>query len=125
MTHDEHDYNKIQTQITFIKIYIAGYILYVGYFRSLNRERSGKILLNMCVSMLLMNATFILMAETSRSDGMVLCTVTAILLHYFLLTSLMWMCTEAVNMYQALIKVFTTYSSYFILKRCLVAWGKV
>lgn len=79
----------------------------------------------MCVSMLLMNATFILMAETSRSDGMALCTVTAILLHYFLLTSLMWMCTEAVNMYQALIKVFTTYSSYFILKRCLVAWGKV
>ena len=46
-----------------------------------------------------------------------------VLLHYFLLTSLMWMCTEAINMYQALIKVFTTYSSYFILKRCIVAWG--
>lgn len=104
-------------------VYVINEVVLLIHFRSLNRERSGKILLNMCVSMLLMNATFILMAETTRSDGMVLCTISAILLHYFLLTSLMWMCTEAVNMYQALIKVFTTYSSYFILKRCIVAWG--
>lgn len=126
MLSDSHE--KALTYISYIGCAISIFglaftIVTYSMFRSLNRERSGKILLNMCVSMLLMNATFILMAETTRSDGMVLCTATAILLHYFLLTSLMWMCTEAVNMYQALIKVFTTYSSYFILKRCLVAWG--
>jgi len=93
-------------------------------YRSLNRERSGKILLNMCVSMLLMNISFILMAVTSRDDGDGLCIVVAILIHYFLLTTLTWMCTEAINMYQALITVFTKYSSYFILKRCIVAWGE-
>ena len=27
-------------------------------------------------------------------------------------------------MYQALIKVFTKYSGYFMLKRCIAAWGK-
>ena len=47
------------------------------------------------------------------------------LLHYFLLTTLMWMLVEAVNMYQALIKVFTKYSGYFMLKRCVGAWGKI
>lgn len=93
--------------------------------RSLNRERSGKILLNLCVSMLFMNGAFLLMAETNKSeDGELLCMIVAILLHYFLLTSLMWMCTEAVNMYQALVTVFAKYSSYFILKRCIVSWGK-
>ena len=50
--------------------------------------------------------------------------VVAVLLHYFLLTTLMWMLVEAVNMYQALIKVFTKYSGYFMLKRCIAAWGK-
>ncbi|XP_061187542.1 adhesion G protein-coupled receptor B1-like [Saccostrea echinata] len=126
MLSDSHE--RALTYISYIGCAVSIFglaftIVTYSMFRSLNRERSGKILLNMCVSMLLMNATFILMAETTRSDGMVLCTIAAILLHYFLLTSLMWMCTEAVNMYQALIKVFTTYSSYFILKRCLVAWG--
>ncbi|XP_048742170.2 adhesion G protein-coupled receptor B1-like isoform X2 [Ostrea edulis] len=126
MLPDSHE--KALTYISYIGCAISIFglaftIVTVSMFRSLNRERSGKILLNMCVSMLLMNVTFILMAETSKSDGMVLCMITAILLHYFLLTSLMWMCTEAINMYQALIKVFTTYSSYFILKRCIVAWG--
>ncbi|KAK3101446.1 hypothetical protein FSP39_003656 [Pinctada imbricata] len=123
---DVHD--KALTYISYIGCAISIFglaftIVTYSMFRALNRERSGKILLNMCVSMLLMNASFILMAETTTEDGEALCIATAILLHYFLLTSLMWMVTEAINMYQALIKVFTKYSSYFILKRCIIAWG--
>lgn len=75
--------------------------------------------------MLIMNAVFFLGSETSLSlsgDGM--CKTVAILLHYFLLTTLTWMLVEAINMYQALITVFTKYSGFFMLKRCLFAWGK-
>ena len=50
--------------------------------------------------------------------------VVAVALHYFLLTTLMWMLVEAVNMYQAFIKVFTKYTGYFMLERCIAAWGK-
>jgi len=74
--------------------------------------------------MLLMNVAFLMMAETTMSTSYGFCVAIAILLHYFLLTSLMWMLTEAINMYHALITVFTTYTSQFILKRCFVAWGK-
>ncbi|XP_053377693.1 adhesion G-protein coupled receptor G6-like isoform X3 [Mercenaria mercenaria] len=92
--------------------------------RCLNREKSGKILMNLCASMLLLNAFFFLGSETSLSlsgDGM--CKAAAILLHYFLLTTLTWMLVEAINMYQALITVFTKYSGFFMLKRCIFAWG--
>ncbi|CAG2185175.1 Adhesion G-protein coupled receptor G4 [Mytilus edulis] len=102
---------------------LAVTIVTYSMFRSLNREKSSRILLNMCVSMLLMNVAFLMMAETTKSESSALCTTIAILLHYFLLTSLMWMLTEAINMYHALITVFTTYSSQFILRRCVIAWG--
>lgn len=110
--------------LTFSMYWFLLSIFIIPYFRSLSRERSSKILLNMCVSMLLMNVAFLMMAETTMSRSYGLCVAIAILLHYFLLTSLMWMLTEAINMYHALITVFTTYTSQFILKRCLVAWGK-
>lgn len=92
--------------------------------RCLNREKSGKILMNLCASMLILNAVFFLGSETSLSasgDGM--CKAVAILLHYFLLTTLTWMLVEAINMYQALITVFAKYSGFFMLKRCVFAWG--
>ncbi|XP_021341961.1 cadherin EGF LAG seven-pass G-type receptor 1-like isoform X1 [Mizuhopecten yessoensis] len=122
------DHDKALTSISYIGCAISIFgltftIVTFSIFRSLNRERSGKILLNMCVSMLMLNVSFLLMAETSQSDGEGLCIAVGVLIHYFLLTTLTWMCTEAINMYQALIKVFTKYSSYFILKRCVVAWG--
>ncbi|XP_052833999.1 adhesion G protein-coupled receptor G3-like [Octopus bimaculoides] len=41
------------------------------------------------------------------------CKAVAALLHYFLLTSLMWMA----------VIVFKTYQSHFILKSSILAWG--
>ncbi|XP_052079943.1 uncharacterized protein LOC127718086 [Mytilus californianus] len=121
-------HDKAMTYISYIGCAVSIFGLAVtivtySMFRSLNREKSSRILLNMCVSMLLMNVAFLMMAETTKSESSALCTTIAILLHYFLLTSLMWMLTEAINMYHALITVFTTYSSQFILRRCVIAWG--
>lgn len=47
------------------------------------------------------------------------------LLHYFVLASLMWMLAEAVEMYQALVTVFTKYERLYLAKRCLLAWGEL
>ncbi|XP_076367674.1 uncharacterized protein LOC143255622 isoform X2 [Tachypleus tridentatus] len=96
-------------------------ILTYSLFRCLNRDRSGKILLNLCVSMLLMNIAF-LIGSQQRSSVHV-CVIVAIFIHYFLLTSLAWMCVEAINMYQMLIHVFASTETRFLLKRCLIAWG--
>ncbi|GAB6018517.1 hypothetical protein CHUAL_000214 [Chamberlinius hualienensis] len=117
-------------------------ILTYSLFRCLNRDRSGKILLNLCVSMLLLNVSFLSGAFQSdflKKSGEVvnltdsateetvkknpLCTTVAVFTHYFLLTTMAWMTVEAINMYQLLIYVFATSETRFLLKRCFVAWG--
>ncbi|XP_023930470.1 uncharacterized protein LOC106154118 isoform X5 [Lingula anatina] len=98
-------------------------ILTYGLFRCLHGDNSGKILINLCASMLLMNITFVAGTARSVSDAEVVCTVVAVLLHYFTLTTLMWMLVEAVHMYRLLVKIFRTYEPRFMLKRLLIAWG--
>ncbi|WAR26342.1 LOW QUALITY PROTEIN: AGRG4-like protein [Mya arenaria] len=123
------DHEQILTYISYIGcgISILGLTLTIitySLFRCINREKSGKILMNLCASMLILNVVFVIGSETSLAisgDGM--CKAVAILLHYFLLTTLAWMMVEAVNMYQALITVFAKYSGFFMLKRCICAWG--
>ncbi|KAG8183212.1 hypothetical protein JTE90_005661 [Oedothorax gibbosus] len=93
-------------------------------FRCLNRDHPGKILLHLCTSMLLMNAVFELGSQRGVALGGVdVCVGVAILVHYFLLTTLMWMCIEAINMYHLLIHVFASSESHFMLKRAILAWG--
>lgn len=82
--------------------------------------------MNLSTSMLIMNVVFVVGSESSLSlSGDVVCKTVAILLHYFLLSTIAWMLVEAINMYQALITVFAKYSGFFMLKRCLFAWGKL
>ncbi|KAG8200010.1 hypothetical protein JTE90_001241 [Oedothorax gibbosus] len=99
-------------------------IITYSLFRCLNRDHPGKILLHLCTSMLLMNAVFVLGSQRGVALGGVdVCVGVAILVHYFLLTTLSWMCVEAINMYQLLIHVFASSESHFMLKRIILAWG--
>ena len=55
------------------------------------------------------------------------CTIIAILLHYFILSALCWMCVDAHNLYRDLVKVFNTNilsSTAFFLRASLFAYGK-
>lgn len=96
-------------------------ILTYSLFRCLNRDHSGKILLNLCFSMLLMNLSFL--ANSIPYFRKELCTISAIFIHYFVLTTLSWMCVEAINIYQLLIHVFASAETRFMLKRFIFAWG--
>ncbi|XP_069694647.1 uncharacterized protein [Periplaneta americana] len=103
-------------------------VLTYSMFRCLNRDRSGKILLNLCVSLLLMNLAFLMVAVEEYVDNRLLvlvdtCTAVALLTHYLVLTSLMWMLVEALNMYHLLITVFATSETKFMCKRMVFAWG--
>lgn len=99
-------------------------ILTYSLFGCLHRDHSGKILLNLCISLALMNISFLLGSHHSSSKhGQSICLSVAILTHYFLLSSLAWMCVEAVNMYQLLIHVFASAETHFLLKRFILAWG--
>ncbi|XP_052834277.1 adhesion G-protein coupled receptor G2, partial [Octopus bimaculoides] len=47
----------------------------------------------------------------------------AALLHYFLLTSLMWMTVEALHIYLGVVVVFKTHQPPFMKRSSIVAWG--
>ncbi|KAJ8276693.1 hypothetical protein COCON_G00084450 [Conger conger] len=104
----------------FLSITLLTYIA----FGKLRKDIPSKILIQLCTALLLLNLTFLLdswLALYPQANG--LCISTAFFLHYFLLVSFTWMCIEAIHMYLALVKVFNTYVSRYMLKFSLVGWG--
>nr|XP_045614175.1 uncharacterized protein LOC123767978 isoform X2 [Procambarus clarkii] len=90
-------------------------------FRTLNRDRSGKIVMNLSLALLLLNSVFIIAAQLEPPS--VACTVLAAALHYLVVAAFAWMLVEAANMYQLLITVFASAETHFMAKRVTAAWG--
>ncbi|KAK2556557.1 Adhesion G-protein coupled receptor G6 [Acropora cervicornis] len=77
--------------------------------RKLRRLRPNQILV--CLSMSLLAAILLFTFGTNSITGLDsvdLCKALACMLHYFLLSSVVWMSIEAYNLYQDLVKVFDT-----------------
>ena len=89
------------------------------------RKLPPKILLSLCISLIALLVVFLVAAEkTSNKVG---CLIIGALLHYFILTSCLWMAVEAVNLYQSFVKVRLRGSEEekkFYVTASLVAWGK-
>ncbi|XP_064079819.1 uncharacterized protein LOC135196919 isoform X6 [Macrobrachium nipponense] len=90
-------------------------------FRNLNRDRSGKIVMNLSLALLLLNLVFL--CATFIEPPSVLCTVFAASLHYLVISAFAWMLVEGTNMYQLLITVFASAETHFMAKRVVAAWG--
>jgi len=80
--------------------------------------------MNLSTSLLFLNMVFLLDGWLASYDIEGLCVAVAVFLHFFLLTSFTWMGLESIHMYIALVKVFNTYIRRYILKFCIVGWGK-
>ncbi|KAM9333091.1 uncharacterized protein KZ484_018173 isoform 2-T2 [Pholidichthys leucotaenia] len=119
----------ILTFITYIgcgvsAIFLAVTILTYLAFGKLRKDIPSKILIQLCVALLLLNLVFLVDAWLALyPDAVGLCISTAWFLHYFLLVAFTWMGLEAVHMYLALVKVFNSYISHYMLKFSLVGWG--
>ncbi|XP_072301762.1 uncharacterized protein [Eucyclogobius newberryi] len=119
----------ILTFITYIgcgisAIFLAITILTYLAFGKLRKDIPSKILIHLCMALLLLNLVFLVDAWLALyPDALGLCISTAWFLHYFLLVSFTWMGLEAVHMYIALVKVFNSYISRYMVKFSLVGWG--
>ncbi|KAI9556627.1 hypothetical protein GHT06_016417 [Daphnia sinensis] len=125
-------------------------VLLYSLFRNLRRDRGGKILLNLSISLLMLNIIFLVgsilgtafknvdLEQRAKMSDRVwaagtespvnqahidICTALTISVHYLVLSSLSWMLVEAVHMYQLLILVFANSETCFMLKRMVSAWG--
>ncbi|XP_041707228.1 adhesion G-protein coupled receptor G2 isoform X1 [Coregonus clupeaformis] len=119
----------ILTYITYIGCGISAIFLSITLltylaFGKLRKDIPSKILIQLCVALLFLNLVFLVDAWLALyPDAVGLCISTAWFLHYFLLASFTWMGLEAVHMYLALVKVFNTYITRYMLKFSLVGWG--
>ena len=72
--------------------------------------------------MLLLIVFFIGIEKTSNTGS---CRTVAALLHYFNLTTFLWMGVEAANLYQMFVKIFQTRDQKgFLIRASIIAWGK-
>ncbi|KAM9788959.1 adhesion G-protein coupled receptor G2 [Neosynchiropus ocellatus] len=119
----------ILTFITYIgcgisAIFLAVTLLTYLSFGKLRKDIPSKILIQLCLSLLLLNLVFLVDAWLALyADAVGLCISTAWFLHYFLLVVFTWMGLEAVHMYLALVKVFNTYVSHYMIRFSVVGWG--
>uniref|UniRef100_UPI003AAC943A uncharacterized protein adgrg2a n=1 Tax=Centroberyx gerrardi TaxID=166262 RepID=UPI003AAC943A len=118
----------ILTFITYIGCGISAIFLAVTLFtyicfQKLLRDIPSKILVQLCMSLFLLNLLFLLDGWLALYPSTGLCISTAFFLHYFLLTSFTWAGLEALHMYLSIIRVFTPYLSRYMLKFSLLGWG--
>ena len=86
---------------------------------------SGKILILLCMSLILLLIVFLIGIERTSSTQS--CRTVAAFLHYFILTTFMWMGVEAANLYQMFVKIFQTQTRSqkgFLIRASITAWGK-
>lgn len=91
------------------------------FSRKLRQGRAQQTLFNLSLSLLLSMLVFLVgVKQTHNYYG---CVVVALLLHYLILVSFMWMLMEAILQYLTFVKILGTYITRFTLKTVLPAWG--
>mgnify|MGYP002804075230 CR=1 FL=1 len=99
----------------------------ICYFRRLRKFRRNQILVHICAT-IMAGMLLSIMSFTNKGDESYYCTALALLLHYFILAALSWMCVEAYNLHRDLVKVFNTNvvsCKAFTLRACIFAYGKI
>nr|KAG5692221.1 hypothetical protein BaRGS_009821 [Batillaria attramentaria] len=95
-----------------------------GYRRRIWRlNKPSKILISLCIALALSNLVFVVGTQNYALNNTTACKVVAMLLHFCLLSSMCWMSVEAFYMYLALVRVFRTRITHFILKASCFGWG--
>ncbi|XP_062597425.1 adhesion G-protein coupled receptor G2-like isoform X2 [Saccostrea cucullata] len=92
-------------------------------FRKLRSHNPAKILINLCIAIAATDLIFLAGQQEYTLKNEIGCKIVAASLHFFLLSAMCWMLVEAYYMYIALIRVFNSHISLFILKSVAVGWG--
>ncbi|XP_072025148.1 adhesion G-protein coupled receptor G7-like [Amphiura filiformis] len=95
--------------------------IFIG-FRKLRANRARIILIHFCFSLLFLYVVFIAGVDTAVKSK-VGCVVVAALIHYFTLSTMMWMGVEARHLYSKLVTILKLEKDWFMKVASLIAWG--
>ena len=93
-------------------------------YRCLNKDNFGQAVMQFSISLLLSVVCNLIGFHRAEVNNDTVCLVVAVLTQYFTITTLMWMSVLAHHVYNLMGREFQMKDKFFILKGCLVAWGK-
>lgn len=96
-------------------------IIRISPNRKLRQGRAQQTLFNLALALLC--SWLVFLAGIEQTHNYVGCLIVAVMLHYFILVSFMWMLMEAILQYLTFVKVLGTYITRFTLKTVLPSWG--
>lgn len=101
-------------------------ILTVALSRKLRRIRANQILIQLCIALLAALLMFVFGTQNvAKIELQETCKALAAILHYFLLSSIVWMSIQAYNLYQDIVKVFDTSTitqTEFMIRVGVIGW---
>ncbi|XP_046542698.1 adhesion G-protein coupled receptor G6-like [Haliotis rubra] len=91
------------------------------FFKKLRQGRAQLTLFHMAVALLCSKVVFLVGIKQTNNEYF--CLSVAVLLHYFILVSFLWMLIEAILQYMTFVKILGTYVTRYALKTAIPAWG--
>eukprot|EP00118_Oscarella_pearsei_P012353 m.90472 g.90472 ORF g.90472 m.90472 type:complete len:588 (+) comp36649_c0_seq1:86-1849(+) len=121
---DKHE--KALAVITYIGCALSSFgllltILTILSFPQLRKSMTNRLLVNLSVALFLLVVIFA--GGISRTDYRPACQAVAGLLHFSLLSALMWMGAEAVNLYLTIVRIPSSQSRNFLIGALVTCWG--
>ena len=91
--------------------------------RTIRQGIIHKSLIILAISLLISNYLFIQLSFVKPEINKTFCFVTAVLLHYTILVSFMWMLTIAIAQYLTFVKIINNHINKFMLKASIISFG--
>ncbi|XP_043088264.1 adhesion G-protein coupled receptor G2-like [Puntigrus tetrazona] len=106
-----------------ISIFFMSIALFMHFLlRKAKSNQATKILMNMFVSLFLLNASFLSNESVANTQDNAACVFIALLLHYSMLASFTWFFIQALHMYLWLIRQNVTITNY-MRKITVLGWA--
>ncbi|CAF3687991.1 unnamed protein product [Rotaria sp. Silwood1] len=114
----------ILTFVTYIGIALCMFSLIIilityALFRYSQKNRLHASLFMLCLSILFVNCLYILFNLAKQNYY---CNIFGFLLHYFLLTTFMWILIITFIQYMHFVQIFDSYISNFFIKSTIIGW---
>lgn len=92
-------------------------------FRELRRSVPHRILINLCLSLAALLAIFIAGVDKTKSAAS--CHSVSVLIHFFTVSTFLWMAVESVSLYRSVVKIFKRRTNKKLFFWCCfaAAWG--